>query len=411
MSEPEDIRPAPARGAASPLRWWPEALVLVLVAGYLALVHRDVDALQRALGFGKIPMHDFKTIFFPMGEVVLDRPVPVNGFLYSPAAALGFAAIAWLPYAAAAAIWAGFLLLTLLALARSTRWVLPDAPAWLHLVGFGLCVSSYPALHGLKFGQVSTPLCLALVIAFVAQARGRPRSAAASLSLAVVVKFYAAFWGLLFAFRRDLRAILWTAGISVVGLLLVPVVVLGLDATLDFYADVARQLDARFGSGVRDHNAQGVAAVLRRWGVAREAIPFLRWGGCAALAAWAFVLARRPGPGPLHGFVVLLCATPFLVPSAWPHYFAYLPFAQVVIWSALVGARKHVWWWLAQVATAGSVALSSMPGFDLVGNRHTFARAGLLLVADLLVLAGLAAARYSATFGKPAIDRATASRG
>ena len=386
-AEHEESRPR------SQIRWWPEALILLAVAAYLAAVHRDLDALQRALGVGKVPMHDFQGIFFPMGKAVLDRPVPVFGFMYSPTAALGFGLLAWMPYVVAALVWAGVLFVSLFALAFSTRWVLPQAPARLHLLGFALCVSSYPALHGLKFGQVSTPLCLALVGAFAAHARGRPAAAALRLSLAIVVKFYAAFWALMFVFKRDVRATLWTAGLCLLGLLLLPVAVLGLDATLDFYAGVAHQLDSRFGSGVRDHNAQGVQAVLTRWGAA-SAAPVVRYAGLAGLAAWAFALMRRPDrTDALHGFVILLAATPFLVPTAWPHYFAYLPFAQVVIWSALSDQRRTAWWWLAHAATAGAVALSCMPGFDVVGNRHTFSRSGLLLVADLLILAGLAAAR------------------
>lgn len=383
---------------------------LVVFAVYLWCRHRGVQPLLQALGVGAVPLHDFRGFFYPMGERLFVQQRPIEGFYYSPTAAVCFAVLARLPYDTAAAVWGAVLISTSVGLGSSVRWVHPSR--W--LLGFSLTVASYPILHGLRFGQVSAPLCLCVIAAWYAYERGHVRRSAILLAAAVTIEYYFAVFGLLYLARRDRRALIWFTGSCVVGLLLIPTLFIGPIDTLHFYRDVAQSLSDKFGAQISDANSQSVSSAVGRlsktlqmpWLVAVE--PWVRSIISGGLVIGAWRLASRTTSGALaNACVVLFCATPFLVATSWPHYFVFVPWCCAVVWRQLAEARPGPWWWTGHVAAGVAVVLVSMPFFDFIGDRHAFVRAGYPLVASLLVLAGSWAAGRAAA--GPSTERETAA--
>jgi hypothetical protein len=383
-----------------------KSLALALVAtclvtcAYLVARHQTFEALQRALGFGATPLHDFEAFFYPMGRKVFTDPKPVEGFLYTPFAALLFAPLAALPYSVAAGLWAAFVVGCTLIIAGLAWLQFANAKGLPRALAPLLVIGSYPALHNLKFGQVSTCLVAFALLAVCAYQHGRIRVAALLLAAVFAVKLYLGVLALLFVFRRDRRALAYFVFGSLVMLALLPAVLLGAQDALDFYRDVANQLHERFGAGIKDANSQGVAAVLRRLGLRALALP-VQLVAIGVLALWARRLARGSRSEIIASVIVLLGMTPFVAPTSWPHYFVYLPFGQAFVQSLLRGGGGARFWF-AQASNWLSMLLVAMPFFDFVADRVQFVAAGFPFFANLLLLVGLHGALRVEVFAKQA---------
>jgi len=376
------------------------AAVVAAVVAYLWVRHHTLDRLMLALGIGKVPLHDYHYFFYPMGAKVLSSPQPMDGFLYSPMAALFFAPYGWMPYAVSAWAWAATLLLLTFALAwESARPVRQHA--WLVVLTVGFTVCAMPVLHNHKFGQVSLLIVVPLLLCVRFYEQGRPILAAACLMFSVAFKFYPAFFLIYFAFRRDWRFLAAATGFGLLFLVVVPAIAIGPLDTLAFYRDVARQIDLRFGAQITDKNSQSFLSFSQRllldkakldpstW---RPVLAALRYACCAALLVVVYRLARSSRPGaPRWAFLWLLAASPFFVITSWPHYFAYLPaiVAATLGW-ALSGRGPLPGRAMVAACSVGAAALSSIFVFDLVGNRHVYSWWGYLFFADVLALAALA---------------------
>ena len=385
--------------------------IAVLVAGsiaavagviaYLSLRHHTVARLLLALGIGKVPLHDYRAFFYPMGAVVLSNPQPLDGFLYSPMAALFFAPFAALPYSASAWIWAAVLLLLTVSLVwESVRPIRKHA--WLVVLVVGIAASSMPVLHNHKFGQVSLLLVVPLLLCVRLYERGRPTLAAACLMFSAAFKFYPALFLFYFVFKRDYRFLVAAAGFGLLFLVVLPAIAIGPVDTLHFYQDVARQIDARFGGQIADKNSQSFLSLAERLlfekahldtGTWLPILKGLRYACCAALLVVVYRLARSARPDATRwAFLWLFAASPFFVATSWPHYFVYLPaiVAATLGWVADNRAAPRTTRALIATASVGAAALSSMFLFDLIGDRHAYSWWGFVFLADLLALAALA---------------------
>ncbi|HWM86286.1 MAG TPA: glycosyltransferase family 87 protein [Kofleriaceae bacterium] len=378
------------------------AAVIAGVVAYLWLRHHTLARLLLALGIGKVPLHDYQAFFYPMGAKVLSSPQPIEGFLYSPFAALFFAPFSWLPYHASAWAWAAtLLLLTFLLAWESVRPV--RRHAWLVVLIVGIIASAMPVLHNHKFGQVSLLIVVPILLCVHFYERGRPVLAAACLMFSVAFKFYPAFFLIYFAFRRDWRFLAAAAGFGLLFLVVIPAIAIGPLDTLAFYQDVARQIESRFGSQIADKNSQSFLSFFQRllldkarldpstW---RPVLTVLRYALCAGLLVVTYRLARSRRPDATRwAFLWLLAASPFFVVTSWPHYFAYLPAIVAATLGWVIEARgAPLVRALVAAASLGAAALSSIFVFDLVGNRHVYSWWGYLFFADLLALLALALA-------------------
>ena len=86
-----------------------------------------------------------------------------------------------------------------------------------------------------------------------------------------------------------------------------------------------------------------------------------------------------------HWYLTILFLTvPFFTETSWPHYFVYLPFAQVfLLWQLGQGS-----WWqrlLGGLMVLVSAVLASMPYFAWINDRQSYARNGTLFWANLML--------------------------
>lgn len=361
------------------------AAAVVLVALFHLLAWGSYAEFSASVDFNRGALEDFMGPYFTTARGVLAGEGSADGFLYSPLFALllvplgalepGPASWAWLVVELCATV-ALIALPLLIVRPRTARGLAA------YLLAAGL---SFPLVHNLHWGQVSVPLTALILAALVALERGGRGAARVLLALAAAIKFYPAFVLAHFALREEWAEVAWTLLFIALFGLGVPALVLGPAEAWAFYETVAARLRAAHGTGWADStNMQHAPAVLARVLGVESA------GGFAALrvasyacALGALALARRAANGGREdatatSFALVLCALPFVLSPCWPHYFAWLPFAQLCI------ARRGGP--LARGLVGLSAILASAPFFRWSGTPEDYGRAGWLLAANALVL-------------------------
>lgn len=401
--------------------WASAAVIVAGVFLYYALTWKTFTGFTLAIDRCKLVFCDFQGHYYPMGQVIFQRNIPVPGFFYSPFFAILLAVLKPLSLEPALVVWGAFqtLLVALLILAPR-MFGIRSIPAT--LASLFLVLTAFPVIHNFKWGQVSVLLVLCLLAGFYLYARGKTTLAAFLFAFTISIKFFPAWFLAYFLLRRDWRFVLKCAVASLLLLIVIPAVALGPGDTLRFY----KVLHAYLGlakNHLLDTNSQYFPNVVRRlWAAAAYdgTVPFhdmltsslrfemlLRGTGYLLAAANVVLLYRMVRQSALlqelgarasaWAFVVLALALPFAVYTSWPHYFAYLPFCQVFLWREIAragtGARRR--------ATLGllilpSIAASSVILFNLLRHTHLTlghvipTRAiypcwGFLLLADVLL--------------------------
>ncbi|HMB68565.1 MAG TPA: glycosyltransferase 87 family protein, partial [bacterium] len=228
---------------------------------------------------------------------------------------------------------------------------------------------------------------------------GRTRAAALVLAAATAIKFYPALFVLPFALRRDFRFLAWFGGGWLALGLLLPALAFGPGDTVKLYREAAANMETDRAKITVDMNSQYVPHVVERWKhrLAGEARPLGKEGSPlrTALRAAATVvflvhlglvgLRARRNPDPVPTFALLTLSIPFLIPTAWPHYFVFLPFFQA--WAAWRlrerGPAAKIGW---GALLAASVVASSTVGYRLAGDWWTYSHAGAPALASLALL-------------------------
>jgi len=362
------------------------------------------------------PFCDFGDCYYPMAEQILASPRPVEGFFYSPFFALLLKPFALLQLTPATYIWGGLSILISLLLMAAPFALMGGKRNGYALLSVALFLSCYPVLHNFKWGQVSALITLLILAAFWLLAKKMRARAGMLLGLAASIKFYPALFIAWFLLKRDWRTVAAFCAICVLLLGLIPVSVLGWDATLNFYAALGDSL-ARLSVGHGDINSQAVQYVSWRWVTVfgdpekvEKAFPALlhaplialgkhpaliehalRWVGRLVLVlnglATLLVWRRRWTNSPLWFFCFASLSIPFLVATSWPHYFVFLPFCQTFILSqALTIMRNSVLRFLSLLFLwLPAVVLSSIGFFHYVGNWRIYNGLGAIFVSTLLL--------------------------
>ena len=354
--------------------------VLVAVVAYYLLAWQSVDAFARSIDTCPVLFCDFHAHYRPMGSELLATGLPRPNFYYSPFFALLLVPFAAVGEALAVAAWSVLQGLSVAVLV----WVplaLGAPRAGIAAACLGVTLTSFPVLHNFAWGQVSAPLVALTALAFVWRERGRPIAAGAALAAAVAIKFYVAIVLPYLVLRRDARALLSFAGFGLAFGLLVPGLATGFERTIDFYRDVAHRLGSVQAVIAADVNSQYLPHVLARLGL--SGLGFAGVLIALANAAVVVVVCRRRRPhAALLSFTALHATVPFVVPTSWPHYFAFLPVGQLGL--ALVARGV-----LVRASLAASVVAASIFWFRSFDGPASYNRVGWLLWADVAMLVGL----------------------
>ncbi|MGQ0719962.1 MAG: glycosyltransferase family 87 protein [Candidatus Eiseniibacteriota bacterium] len=388
---------------SAPKRW----AALAFVAATVALVWlawtstwdstrdfvREVDINPRLFA-------DYTMRFHPVAEDLLERRRPYPGYYYSPTFAVLIAPLGALSLPGALTAWGvlqGLWMLGLLLVPGP--WLVRRGRVlfWAYVLVF---LTSMPVLHNFKWGQVSVLMTLLAFGSMFLYGYRRVVAAALVLAFAVSIKFYPVVYLAYFLFRRDWRFLAWfAAGWAAFGFLL-PALVLGPRDTIGFYRDAAANMETDRAKITVDVNSQYLPHVVERWsyradGAARPlgedgsgTRTALRWAAGALFAMNLVLLGRwmrgRPGSDPIPAFALLSLSIPLIIPTAWPHYFVFLPFLQV--WAAWRISRAGRRFSPTAAVLLASVIASSVAGYRLAGDWWTYSHAGVTLLSTLGVL-------------------------
>jgi hypothetical protein len=397
------------------------ALAAALAVAWVVGRYGSFQGLAEAMDYAPQAFVDFIYVYLPAGRAIFEDPEPVRGFFYTPFFALLMAIPAALPARAALSAWVVLQLAAVAALALLAPRASATTRPWLRVAVVPLTILAFPVLHGLSWGQVSAPLVALLLGAIVLDGRLRGWCSPALLALGAAVKYYSALGVLPFAARLRGRLVARTVALTLLFAFVLPAFVLGPAGVVAFYADVLAMIQASEQLVREDVNSQHVANVVSRWlhASSEEAGATYLAGRAVGLAAATgiavaaiFVARRLRGAEGLGASMALaLLATPFWVPTSWPHYFAYLPFAQLAAASLILGRPGSALRRALLGLPVGVAALATMaPVYQLFG-KEAASEAGVLFVANLLVLVPLLVASLAAARGSQAAGSALRESG
>ena len=309
---------------------------------------------------------DFITTFYAQGVAVVTPPFHIAPFWrLPPFAALVFAPFGTMSLAAAARVWMALnVALAVVLIAMCAREL--DGPGRVARVAIAIALvaASLPVLHDIKWGQVSLLVCVGTIAAL----RSR-RAGPVGLGLLTAFKVYPLAYAVAPLAERGWKTLAATFACAIGFGALLPLLLLGPDRTM---ALATNMLATAPGSGdwenhrsIVFYGGQSLGASIERWfhdgrhiGLSRTeglvaslpapvAMAVAVLASIAVLAATTIRLARRC-LGPAHAAALCLTGVTLVVPPAWHHYFAFLPFAQAVALGAsgsrLAGALAVASW-------------------------------------------------------------------
>ena len=381
-------------------------LLLMVMLGIIAVYYRlqwgsfarFVKAIDHYTGF----MLDFG-IYYSMSKQILALPTPVAGYYYTAFFALVLTPLSALKLSSALVVWEAIQYACVAAMCFIAARLLTLPPPGMVLYA-GLCVTSFPMLHCYRWGQVSLLLTACIMGAFLASSKNNRVLAGVLLAFAAAIKFYPAFFILYFILKRDVRTCAAFGLAAILFYLVFPAAVLGFSHWLEFERAVIKAIrDAQWVS--QNINSQYVVHAGLRW----FAIIFHRVAGNTAvrvLTIVSYVIAlssivmvwvfQRRTSGEKHALslVTIFLSIPFVIKTAWPHYFVYLPLCQAAVFSYYASSFRTLDLW--GMVLAGLSLLSMMSSsvfiFNLFPSWYEYSSFALLFLANLLILVSVYAA-------------------
>ncbi len=333
------------------------------------------------------PFADFIGPYYTQVLTLRDGGSLSEGYLYPPALALFMLPLAEVGPVAAFWIW----LVVLVIASTALFWV---GLSWMKNPSSGLAFAyslvfglSFPWLHDLHWGQVSTIVWALSLFGLRAWSLGQNRRAALALSLAVSIKIFPVCLLLPLVLGKDRKCLMQVAGFCGLWLVALPLLMLGLDSTWHFYGALGDRLATKSGEHLFSGEfwgprmSQFAPAVLSRaWGGAQGIWLVLAW--VLPLFTLGLILKavhRRLQFGDRATAVILVvCATPLWLSPSWIHYFVWLPCAQFYMW-------RHCGSRTARCVLMASMLLGSTPFFFLAGGHPGYGMGGFLVLAALAV--------------------------
>jgi hypothetical protein len=212
------------------------------------------------------------------------------------------------------------------------------------------------------------------------------------LGIAISVKYYPAVFLVCFALRRDARVLLAAGVTAAVGLVVLPLIILGPVDSWVFYQGTFSMVKPG-GFVARDPNSQYLLHVAQRlWALpptstAGSMLPIV---GYACFAFGLFLVARVTRSNIDNrshwAFCAIFLSLPLVVRTSWPHYFVYLPFCQAFLASVLLSRRRGTG--IAKIAlfVLPSVVLSSIVFFNRFPRWTFYSSGGYLFFSNALLL-------------------------
>ncbi len=361
------------------------ALAFALAFAYHAWAFGSWQGFHGGVDFNNDPFEDFAGPYHGQAVALIEGRGLQPGFLYPPALAIWLAPLGGLSAAAASWVW-----LAILTLASAVLFF--TGLRWMHRPSRGLVFAyslvfalSFPWLHDLHWGQVSTIVWALTILGLRAWCEGHRPLAAFALSLAISIKLFPVWFLLAFVLVGDKRGLVWVTFLSGLWLFALPAVVLGPEVTWQFYEGLIARLNPWSGADSQasqwwsaETTQFAPAALARLWGGAGQVWAVLAW----VLPMTVLVMILRSVHACLRSgrfaTAMVLCASalPLLLSPSWIHYFVWLPWALFYGWQVFVSVP-------ARVVLAAAMVMGSTPFFFAVGAHPAYGRGGYLALAAL----------------------------
>ena len=308
---------------------------------------------------------DFPTYWRAAGRFLHGAPLypasdGLNTYRYSPGVLLFLAPLAAMPLPVAKALWFALLVATGWWVARRLVTLIPGPGAG-RAVLIGFVGVSRPFLDGFFYAQVDVLVLGLVVMAFVAEDRGRDGLAGAMIAMAGGLKLAPFLFALDFALRRRWRALGGVAA-GVASLAAIPIATYGLSGTVDVHVEWFHSLRTSAAGLVGSQDNQGIFGIVAHLAPATPdgRLPpgpatWLAFAAAAGVVAWAL---RSRFPYPRRA--LLLFALAEAAPLGWMWNF-------VTAWPALSLLARSGTWIAWAVGTYGILTLLAI--YDVVGPR------------------------------------------
>jgi hypothetical protein len=378
------------------------AAMLLGILVYFWFEWRTFAHFVTAMDHGSQFMEDFTTYYYPMSRVIFRVPRHIFGYTYTAFYALLLSPIGTLQIVPAMGIWLLVQFVCLVAMCILSARGLLGLPRLGVVLFVGLCVTSFPILHNIKWGQVSTLITVCVLAAFMSFNENKRILAGVLLAFAAAIKLYPSIFIVYFALKRDIRTCVTFGLTAFVLYVAFPAAVLGPAKWFEFEKASGAPNNAQWVS--QDVNSQYIVHV----GLRLFAVIFNQAGGAVleqalTILGYAFALSciamvwllQRSASSEKHGLpvVAIFLSIPFWIRTSWPHYFVYLPFCQAAVLSYCISSFRASG--LARKALSGlpvlSMVLSSVFLFNLFPDWRVYNSYGMLFLANALLLIAMMA--------------------
>lgn len=363
-----------------------------MIAAYYVLYWGSFANFTAAIDHNPTLYPDFAEFYYPAGKAILENTALPESFYYSTFAAFLFAPFALFPLPAALMIWGVVQLALIFLLFRVSAGRLPKIPALGYIFTF-LFFTSAALLNNLKWGQVSTLIFLGVFAAFLYYEQNKPTLSALVLSVVIAIKFFPAIFLIYFILLKDWKYLFTCLLMTLAWLVLIPALVFGLAeairgqlAVTGHAATMVRLLAM---DNIDSQYFASVIARVLRFPILSTVTDFLVYAGYAWTGLVIYVVYRitraRITDAAFWCWGLLAATIPFWIPSAWPHYFVFLPYLQTLAFQRLPELQPR-WRRPAVVLWIFSILLSSILIAQAVQNWFRYVGIGALFWSNFFVL-------------------------
>jgi len=333
--------------------------------------------------------------YLETGTHFFSSHLPGAGYLYSAFAGLLFVPFKFFGYGEAFLAWTlvEMLLLTVICL-------LPPSPRFQTLY-VCLMVTSFPMISNMEWGQVGLFITTTILAAHWLYWRGKRTASAMLLAMVAAFKYYPFIFVVYYLGKRDWRTALKFAAFLGLFFFVLPMLAIGPANWLEFQQTTMQSamkiLIGDYSSHYLEHVMMRVFPSLYEWAAV------ITYGSIALAVLNAglvylmqLLAERRKADAEAYLWDALLLSVifltlPLLVQTSWAHYFIYLPFCQVAVFTqayTLYRQKSYVALPLA-IMVAFSALLSNPLSIVFFADWYEYNSWGALCWADMILLVAI----------------------
>lgn len=346
-------------------------------------------------------MVDFEVYRTAAARAIAAEPLyrPEDGhyqFKYFPAFAFAMAPFTWLEPSAAKALWYAVSVCLLIVFVRSSVMALPGRRRTARtLVWLAILLMAKFYAHELTLGQTNILLGALLVGSLVAAEQHRAGLSGALVGLGVLVKPYALVLIPWLAISSGMRALVTSAAVLVIGLLL-PAFIYGWTGNVQLIADWYRTVTDTTAPNLLVAENVSLGTLWAKWigpGNVATALAFLTGAAAIALVAAVWMKRRQVKQPQYLEFGQLMLLVPLISPQGWD-YVLLLATPAVICLVDRLSEMSPPW----RAVTITALALMSFTIYDLLGRSlYLWLMAiGIVTVSALALIVSLAYLRMRA---------------